>query len=186
MTTRRLTTTAEPADVAEIKLLIPLTGPEFDARITAMIPALRQEAEQLTQRALAASTWRLRLDSFTAQAQCGCGEGIALLWPPVTAVASVKYYDTAGAEQTLASGAYVVDAHSEPARVVPAVGTQWPATQARPGAVTIEYAAGYGAAAPATVKLWMAARVRAEIDGCADETARRLLNGMLDHLKVYV
>ena len=179
MTTRRMSVVTEPVTTAELKTLIPLSGNDFDLRLAALIPALRQEAEQITRRALARSTWRLQLDAFPPAE-------IRLLWPNLVSVDSIEYVDTTGATQTLAPGAYFVDTHSEPGWVLPAAGTSWPSTYATANAVTVNYTAGAGASSPETLKLWIAARCRADLDGCADEGSRRLLNGLLDHLVVYV
>lgn len=175
MTTRRITTTTEPATLAQIKALIPINGTDHDARITTLISALRMEAEQITGRSLAMSTWQIKLDEFPHE--------IRLLWPPIVSVESVQYVDTNGATQTLSSSLYVVDSHNEPGWILPATNTEWPSTYDTANAVTVNYTAGYGATAPEALKLWMAARIRAEIDG--DTSANSRLDGLLDHLKVY-
>lgn len=51
-----------------------------------------------------------------------------------------------------------------------------------PNAVTVTYTTGYGAAAPKEVQAWIAARIRADIDGCA---VPDYMDGLLDSLKVY-
>ncbi|MBO0750439.1 MAG: phage head-tail connector protein, partial [Porphyrobacter sp.] len=62
-------------------------------------------------------------------------------------VIQVQYYDADGVQQTLDPAAYVLDAVSRPARIVPAPDTGWPETQYRPGAVTIDWQAGWASAA---------------------------------------
>lgn len=175
MTTRRLTITAEPVTLAEVKALIPILGTDHDARITTLISALRLEAEQITGRSLATSTWQTKLDAFPDE--------ITLLWPVIVSVQSVVYVDKNAATQTLGASLYVVDTHSEPGRIVRATNTDWPETYDTPNAVTINYTAGYGASSPEALKLWMAARIRAEIDG--DTSANNWLDGLLDNLKIY-
>lgn len=175
MTTRRITTTTEPATLTQIKALIPINGTDHDARITTLISALRMEAEQITGRSLATSTWQIKLDEFPYE--------IRLLWPPIVSVESVEYVDADGATQTLSSSLYVVDSHNEPGWILPATDTEWPSTYDTANAVTVNYTAGYGATSPDALKLWMAARIRAEIDG--DTSANSRLDGLLDHLKVY-
>jgi uncharacterized phiE125 gp8 family phage protein len=177
MSIRRNSTTTEPVTLSEIKTLLPLSGTDFDSRITILIEALRMEAEQLTQRSLATSTWTLKLDAFP--------DAIKLLWPPLASVQSVKYVDTLGVTQTLDPTSYYLDTHSEPGWVLPANGTSWPDTMATANAVIVEYTAGYGASAPAAVKLWIATRIRADIDGPVDASIMEVLNDRLDHLKVY-
>lgn len=174
MTTRLISTAAEPVTAAEVKSLIALDGTDHDARIALLIPALRQQAEQITGRSFAVNTWQTKLDEFPAE--------IRLLWPPIVSVTSITYVDDAGATQTLAATAYTVDTHSEPAWVLPAAGTDWPSTYDTANAVTVNYTAGEGATAPKEVKVWIAARIRADIDGC---DVPDYLDGLLDRLKVY-
>lgn len=175
MTTRRITITTEPVTLAEAKSLIPIAEADHDARITTLISALRLEAEQITGRSLATSTWQTKLDKFPDE--------ITLLWPVIVSVQSITYVDKNAVTQTLSPSAYVVDTHSEPGRILRATNTDWPETYDIPNAVTISYTAGYGASSPEALKLWMAARIRAEIDG--DTSANNRLDGLLDHLKVY-
>lgn len=175
MTTRRISITTEPATVAEIKALIPISEADHDARITTLISALRMEAEQITGRSLATSTWQIKLDEFPYE--------IRLLWPVIVSVQSVEYIDTDGNTQTLNPSLYVVDTHSEPGWILPAANTNWPSTYNTANAVTVNYTAGYGAASPEALKLWMAAKIRAEIDGDKSDTSH--IDGLLDHLKVY-
>lgn len=174
MTTRLISTGTEPVTASEIKTLIGLDGTDHDARIALLIPALRQRAEQITCRSLAAHTWQVKLDAFPSE--------IRLLWPPVVSVVSISYIDADGATQTMPSTDYAVDIHSEPAWVLPAAGMTWPGTYPTANAVTVNYTAGDGASAPEEVKLWIAARIRADIDGCDVPV---YLDGLLDRLKVY-
>lgn len=175
MTTRRISITTEPATVAEIKALIPIAENDHDARISTLISALRMEAEQITGRSLATSAWQIKLDAFPYE--------IRLLWPVIVSVQSIQYIDASGNTQTLNPSSYIVDTHSEPGWILPAANTQWPSTYNTANAVTVNYTAGYGASSPEALKLWMAARIRAEIDG--DTSVNSRLDGLLDHLKVY-
>jgi len=174
MTTRLISTGTEPVTAAEVKTLIALDGTDHDARIALLIPALRQQAEQITGRSFAVNTWQAKLDDFPDE--------IRLLWPPLVSVTSITYVDINGETQTLDSADYSVDSHSEPAWVLPAAGTDWPSTYDSANAVTVNYTAGEGASTADEVKLWIAARIRAEIDGV--ETPA-YLDGLLDRLKVY-
>jgi hypothetical protein len=79
--------------------------------------------------------------------------------PPMSKLYSLTYTDTAGVTQTLASTAsstkVQLDMDAEPARIVPAYGTVWPATRLVPRAVQLTYDAGYGASGasvPASIK----------------------------------
>src|SRR5262249_44390121 len=74
---------------------------------------------------------------------------IELEKPPLVAGSVVvRYRDTAGTWQTLASDQYVVSAPNLPtgrrAVIAPAFQALWPATFSEPGAVEIDFQAGYG------------------------------------------
>lgn len=173
MTTRLISTTTEPVTAAEVKTLINLDGTDHDARIALLIPALRQRAEQITGRSFAVNTWQIKMDSFPAE--------IRLLWPPIASVVSILYLDSDGVSQTLDAADYSVDIHSEPGWVLPAADTDWPDTYDTANAVTVNYTAGVSDA-PKEVKAWIAAHVRAEIDGCE---VPEYMDGLLDRLRVY-
>jgi uncharacterized phiE125 gp8 family phage protein len=75
---------------------------------------------------------------------------------PLVSVTSIEYVDGAGATQILATTEYaVIDAGSTtgPGRIVPAYGKSWPATRGMPNDVTIEFVAGYGAAADVPIQI---------------------------------
>lgn len=141
--------TAEPVTLAEAKAHLRVDGTDDDAYITALIGAARQGAEHITGRALMAQTWELALDAFEAD--------ISLPRPPLASIASVKYLNDAGVLTPLDASAYLLDDHSEPARLLPAYGTTWPATRGQANAVLIRYVAGYASAAtvPQEIKSWM-------------------------------
>ena len=170
MTIRWISTTTEPITTAEVKTLVPIDGTDHDTRIALLIPAMRQQAEQYTNRSLATNVYQLKLDEFPA--------AIQLLWPPIVSVQSVSYYDTSAVLQTITD--YALDSHSEPGWILPAV--EWPETYDMANAVIVNYTAGYGAAVPEEVKLWIASMIGCEIDG---REVSPYLNGLLDRLKVY-
>ncbi len=77
---------------------------------------------------------------------CWWEGALALPHPPLQGVTSIKYYDTAGTEQTLATTVYLVDnkALSLPGTVERAPGQSWPAFQSdRRLPITVRYTAGY-------------------------------------------
>lgn len=143
----------EPVTLAEAQVQLRVgTGVE-EAYITSLITVARELCEQRTERSLITTAWRLRLDAFPA------GGAIELLQPPILSVTSVAYLDADGASRTVNPADYVVDTASEPGWLVPGPGKTWPTTQAGAiNAVTIDYTAGYGAAAanvPAPLKQWI-------------------------------
>lgn len=137
---------AEPFTLAVAKAhLRVLTGDE-DTVIRDFLKAAREDFEDSTGRILMTQTWEQYLDWFPNE--------INLLRAPVQSVVSIKYIDTEGATQTLASSEYVLDAKSEPARIVEAFGKSWPTTRDTVNAVIINFLAGYTSAAlvPRTAK----------------------------------
>lgn len=138
---------AEPITLAEAKAHLRVDVIDDDAYITALIVAARQAAEHATGRALMPQTWELALDAFD--------DVILLPRPPLASVTSVTYIDADGVTQTLAS--YLLDDHSQPARLLPAYGADWPTTREQANAVLIRYSAGYADAAsvPQPIKSWM-------------------------------
>lgn len=145
--------TAEPITLAEAKAHLRVDSTDEDALITALIVAARQGAETATGRALLPQTWELALDEFATE--------VRLSRAPVSAVDSVKYVDTDGVLQVLDPAAYLLDSHSEPARLTAQFGASWPATRSQANAVLIRYVAGYAnaAAVPQEIKQWMLLRI---------------------------
>lgn len=151
--------TLEPLTVAEAKALLRIDNSAEDTLIASLIAAARGQAEQELGRALAAARWERVLDAFPSD-----DSAIRLGWPTVTSIASVKYIDTAGAQQTLAASAYSLDADYLPGWVAPsATAPSWPATLDTANAVRVQFdvAWGEGAAVPEDIKSWIKMRVAA-------------------------
>lgn len=130
---------AEPVSVDEARDAVRLGDDAEESQIRSWIEAGREYVENRTRRSLVTRKIRLSLDCWPS---CGL---IRLPRPPLVAVTLVEYRDTAGVFQTLvANDDYQVDGEHEPARIKPAYGTTWPATQPGFNAVHIEYTAGYG------------------------------------------
>ncbi len=117
-----------------------------DTLVTSLIVSAREYAEHTTRRQFVTATWRLILDEFP--------EEISLPLPPLQSVSSILYTDTDGTQQTLASSEYTVDTASEPARICPAFGKDFPSTRDEKNAVEVTFIAGFGAASavPQTIK----------------------------------
>jgi uncharacterized phiE125 gp8 family phage protein len=150
----------EPLSLDDAKLHLQVDGDAENVTIDALVYAAREWLENFTGRALIQQTWDLKLDSF---ADCDYfREGaIWLPKPPVTAVSSVTYVDTAGVSQTWSSSEYQTDLPSGPharrARIQPAYGYTWPTTRDQPNAVTIRFVAGYGTTAESVPSLLVTA-----------------------------
>lgn len=141
-TNRTVAPVAEPISLDEAKAHLRVTHNLEDALIAALIKAAREWAEGYQNRAYITQTWELWLDEFPR------ADYIPIPQPPLKSVTSVKYYDTANTEATMAATDYFVDAKSEPGRLVLAYGSSWPSTTLRPAnGVCITFVAGYGDAA---------------------------------------
>ena len=124
--------------LSEAQSHLRVDGSDEDALISALIATAQQEIENETGRKLLTQTLELWLDDWPA------GDAIELPYPPLASVTSVKYYDTANVEATLANSAYYVDTHSAPGRIVLNYGQDWPATTLRPAnGVCVTYVAGW-------------------------------------------
>lgn len=99
-------------------------------------------------RALMKQTLEWRIDSFwhRRRDQHALGnDDIAIPFPPTIEIASIKYDDGDGVEQTLDPSLYrLVGGGSARSRLVPAYGKSWPATRGQEEAVRIQFDAGYG------------------------------------------
>ena len=200
--TRTVDATIEPIPLAMARTHC-RRGTELDSVLPLYITAARMEAEHVTQRALLEQTWVLQLDEWPSGED---GPGVRLRYAPVLEIVSVTYVDTAGATQTLASSAYVLDARLEPGWLEPADGTEWPETDDVINAITITYKAGYGTTAnettaqtsggslvPAPIRRWMLAVIGAIADnpGMLDASGRvsalpaRFVDRALDGYIVY-
>ncbi len=152
---------AEPVSVDDVKLSARVDAETFDDQLALLlIPAIRAEAEHRLGRRLITQTVELVLDAFPA------GE-IDLRLPSVQSVTSIKYMDTAGAEQTVINTDYSLDTAASPGRVLLDTDATWPATADVPNAVRVRYVVGYGdddASVPANIRLWITAHVVQALD----------------------
>lgn len=179
---------SEPVTLAELKAQCRVEHSAENDLLTAYGIAARQQCESILERALITQTWARMLDCFP-------WSEIELGKPPVQAITSITYIDTAGATQTLSSSAYVLDpTGEEPGFVLPVFGYVWPPTLDTAGAVTITFTCGYGAAAavPDAIKTWIRMRVATlyrfrESIGAGlsmQEVPSRHLDGLLDPYRV--
>lgn len=157
MPTRRITDSALVAldlTLAKRQCEIEAAETTWDDLITVYIGAARRMWEGHCRRTMLPVTWELVQDTFT--------DALALEYPLVTSVTSVKYVDLDGIEQTLDPADYQVDTDSQPGWVVPAYGVSWPETRDQANAVRVRYVAGTWpdvASIDANVRLWMLAHV---------------------------
>lgn len=106
------------------------------------LPAARDYLERHTGR-------RLVSQGLKATMRAWPGPIIELPVLPVTAIGSVKYYDSSNQLQTLSTSAYALDADDWAATIELNAGYSWPSVYDRPDAVQIEFTAGYSTMPPA-------------------------------------
>jgi uncharacterized phiE125 gp8 family phage protein len=163
--------TTIPLSLVEAKAAARIDGTEDDALIAGLIRSVVAQIDGRDGwlgRQLCTATWRWTLKGF---APC-----LRVPLPPTQQILDVSYIDSSGVEQTLDPSAYVI-AGADPAAIVPAYGTSWPATRYQPDAVRIEFVAGYGGwnDIPEDIRHAIALMVTAAYDGCHCEAAERLL-----------
>lgn len=182
---------SEPVSLAEARLQCKVDSDDtsHDAALAGLITAAREFAEHFTGLALASRTLEAALDEFPR-----CAGPIDLPLPPVTSITSIKYTDTAGAEQTLSAGAYALSTYGESRTVAPTYGGIWLATLGVPDAVRIRFVCGYGLesgpALPAVVKSAMLLHIETDSPLNALTPAERERNekardALLNTVKVY-
>lgn len=138
---------AEPVTRQEAKDFLRIEHIEEDAIVDSLILAARQVVEAYLNRFLITQTWQLFLDRFPR------GREITVPRPPLQSVTHLKTYDEADVATTFAATNYVVDAVTEPGRIVLKDAAQWPTTELRNvNGVEIQFVAGYGATGPAILE----------------------------------
>ena len=147
--TRTVEPTVWAISLAEAKAQARIVDDNSNSLITSYIRTAQDECERYMGRGVTTQTWKLSLDYFA--------NIIPLpMAAPLQSVTSVKYYDTDGVQQTLATSYYDTDAVSEPARLVLKPEQSWPTVQSdrRNGTVEIVYVVGYStvSAVPESIK----------------------------------
>lgn len=162
------------------------------ASVNLFIAAVRQRAESVTRRALLTQTWELVLDAFPQYR-----DPIYLPLPPLQSVSSITYYDASGALLTMTSVGYRVISDADTAMILPAYGTEWPATLDDKAVVRVRFVCGYGgdpADVPAAIRQWMLLQVANLFENRETETVASgkltlvdlstLADGLLDNYRV--
>lgn len=178
---------AEPVSLTEAKLHARVDHSADDALLTVLITAARQEVEHVTGRALITQTWEMVVPAFADAMDLDIG--------PVASIASVKFLDSDGVEQTLAGTVYDLIDEALPPQVVLKTGQSWPATYTADDAVRIRFVAGYGADSayvPAPIRAWLMVRIsslyaqrESFITGTiVSDPPNRFLDGLLDPYRI--
>lgn len=131
----RVTPASDPAvSLEEAKDHLRVGHDDEDTLITACIAAATDHVERLIGQALVTQTWAQSFPCFDWRMRLRPG--------PVQSIESVTYLDTDGAEQTLDAGDYRLLFDAEGAFVDRQPGGNWPSTQWRDDAVTVQFVAG--------------------------------------------
>lgn len=188
-------TTVEPVTVAELRTYLRMESTDSTAEdllLGSYITASRRLAENITKRALVASTWQVIIDNWASDTAI-----VDLPRAPLstsTAAVSITYVQdtTAGTSTTVPSTAYAIDFNSEPGRVYPSFGNEWPTNSVReqPNGVTIQYASGYTTTnlIPEPIKIWIQQRAAGMFENreplisgiTITELPRNFIDGLLD------
>lgn len=129
--------------------------------IETYIEAATQLVESDARLYLRPATLTLHLDSFPAWPRLGgCGQAaqrpaVQIGRGPVTDVTAVRYVDAAGDEQTWDPAEYRVHLAGLPARIEPGLEFGWPVIRRQPGAVQIDFGAGYAEGGAPAIALQM-------------------------------
>lgn len=126
----------EPLSLQEAREHLKEPPLEDNSQITSLITAGREEAEFVTGRALITQSISMSFDEFGAE--------MLLPRPPLQSVTAVRYLDADGVEQTIDPSVYRVDVNTSPGRILLLPGQMWPETMNIPGAITVNFVAGYG------------------------------------------
>lgn len=182
--------------LAEAKLFGRVTTNDDDTLIAAMVKTATGKAQdKLGGTILLSTAFIWYLDEWPKPPEDGKAPFLRLPVGPVTAIASVKYYDPAGVLQTMSASDYFTDLVGLRARIVLKEGITWPFLQtARPSPIEVRFTAGYAnaAAVPEDIKHWIKLSVQtynenreAFISGTVIAVAPRdYVDGLLDKYAV--
>jgi uncharacterized phiE125 gp8 family phage protein len=123
-----------PVSLATAKDWVRETTADSDAVVTFLLKAATARVETVTKRCV---VYRPVREWFDRMSQC-----FELAACPVLGVKAFKYTDQAGAIQTIAAGAYILDKFRAAARITPVYATFFPPARAIVDAVSIQYDVG--------------------------------------------
>ena len=132
--------TEEPLTIGEANAHLRLDTADDEAMVYSLLTTARLKVEQDTGRALVSQTWDFYWDDVP--------HGASFLLPkaPLQSITSITSYNDAGTGAVLNSTNYVVDAVSEPGRVLLSATGAWPSDVRDYNAFVVRAVCGYGAA----------------------------------------
>jgi uncharacterized phiE125 gp8 family phage protein len=141
----------EPLSLAEAKAHLRVDVADEDTLISSLVSAARLYVEARTGRMLPQRTFVVEFDGFPIN-----GEDIVLPFAPVSAVASMSYFDTEGTTRSMTVGTnyrLALGLHL-PRIKLPVLSTAWPDCANVSDAVSVSLTAGYsgGNAVPEVIK----------------------------------
>lgn len=133
----------EPLEVSEAKTHLNVTSSTHDTYIGTLIAAARRQIERYLNRALITQSWKVYYDRWQHE--------LLIPFGSLSAVNTVKYYNTEGTLTTLTENDYYwVVTTTDPGRIVRKYDATYPELQyGRPDAIEIAFTAGYGATSAA-------------------------------------
>lgn len=133
--------TTEPVSLSEVKANSRIDISDDDGLLAGKVLAARRFVEGEICRPIVS-----RMFDYTAD-YCwptrDCQHWIELPYPPLQAVRSVSYVDSAGTTQVLATSQYQVLSNRPKGAIVPPYAVTWPTLRSVPQAVTVRFIAGY-------------------------------------------
>lgn len=135
---RTVNPTFEPITMDEAKRQARITDDNSNALLLSYIQTAREAAEDWLGRGIPTQTWKVTLEWFANVMPLPMAA-------PLQSVTSVKYYDTDGVQQTLATSYYDTDTVSRPGAVTLKPNQAWPTVQSGRynGRVEIVYVVGW-------------------------------------------
>lgn len=183
-----LTGTAEPLlTVAEVRTYLRLDAAETDETIEGWIATGTRQAENWCGRRLTGGEYTATFDAFPSATF-----GLRVPQSPVTSIVSLSYLDTTGASQPLVLDEdYTVSGLDDvfSPEIYLAASGGWPATYARPNAVSVVFEAGAPPEAKSAVLLFIgsldAVRANTMVEGGAALINTRAAENLLAPYRVW-
>jgi uncharacterized phiE125 gp8 family phage protein len=145
-------TEGEPAVEPVLATDVQTYGRIFETVDTALITLMAKAARKIVERMLNRATINRTIVAYWRT----WPRQLLLPLAPISAITTVKYYDSAEALQTWAATEYDADLNIDPKSIQLSYGKSYPSVYSRPDAIQVTYVAGYGAAAsdvPITLKM---------------------------------